>query len=256
MGVLWGIAARGAAVSPPGGYASTTQAQVLLVGAAHVVDLAAPLRRVLGSRVLDGVAIELDPERAEALLAPGGAPGRRAGGQLFARLWGLLQRRLGAEIGGGVPGAEMQAAAAVARERELPLFLIDDPIRETLRALVVSMPVKERVNLLLGAIVGLVLPARVVERELDRYVASPEEYTGELRHVSPTMARVLLDDRNEHMAHRILELRTRGYGRLAVVVGDAHLVGLASALRRRGVPVETVPFRSLRELTGSAPNAG
>jgi pheromone shutdown protein TraB len=236
-------------------YASTTESPILLIGAAHVVDLAEPLRRVLGPRPLDGVAIELDAERAEVLLGPG-APGRaRSRGPLFARLWGLVQRRLGSEIGGGMPGAEMQAAAAVARERGLPLFLIDDPIRDTLRNLVASMPVKERVTLLVGAVVGVFLPSRVVERELDRYVESPEEYTGELRHASPTMARVLIDDRNEHMAERLAQLRGRGFGRLAVVVGDAHLVGLKDALHRRGIPVESVPFRDLRALTASTPSA-
>jgi pheromone shutdown protein TraB len=236
-------------------YASTTQAPVLVIGAAHVVDLAEPLRRVLGPRSLDGVAIELDAERAEVLLGPDSGNRTASGGPLFARLWGLVQRRLGAEIGGGLPGAEMKAAAAVARERSLPLFLIDDPIRETMRNLVLSMPVKERVSLLVGSLVGLFLPARVVERELDRYVGAPEEYTAELRRASPTLARVLLDDRNEHMAARLAELRARGFGRLAVVVGDAHLVGLTGALQRRGVPVEAVPFRDLRAVTASPPSA-
>jgi pheromone shutdown protein TraB len=242
-------------VSSSSVYASTTEAPVLLIGAAHVVDLAEPLRRILGPRPLDGVAIELDPERARVLLGPDAPDRARGGVPLYARLWGLVQRRLGAEIGGGMPGAEMQAAAAVARERSLPLFLIDDPIRDTLRNLVLSMPVKERVTLLVSAVVGLFIPARVVERELDRYVESPEEYTGELRRASPTMARVLIDERNEHMADRLTQLRGRGFGRLAVVVGDAHVSGLKSALQRRGIPVETVPFRDLRAVTASAPSA-
>jgi pheromone shutdown protein TraB len=66
---------------------------------------------------------------------------------------------------------------------------------------------------------------------------------------------VLIDDRNEHMADRLAELRARGFGRLAVVVGDAHVIGLRRALEHRGVPVETLPFRELRAATGSAPNA-
>ncbi len=239
----------------PGVYASTTEAPVLVVGAAHVVDLREPLRRVLGPRDLDAVAIELDRERAEVLLAPDPEARRRTGGPLFARLWAVVQRRLGSEIGGSTPGAEMRAAASVARERGLPVFLIDDPIRETLRRLVLAIPLKERVTLLVGAVVGLFVPARVVERELDRYVEAPEEYTGELRRASPTMARVLLDERNEHMADRLAQLRGRGFGRIAVVVGDAHVPGLTNALKRRGIPVEAVPFRDLREVTASGPSA-
>ncbi|MGI0128963.1 MAG: TraB/GumN family protein [Thermoplasmata archaeon] len=227
-------------------YSSTVESPVLLLGAAHVVDLEAPLRRVLEERTLDGVAIELDAERAASLFSEG-APGRSSrGAPLFARIWGRVQRRLGAEIGGGEPGAEMKVAAALAKERNLPLFLIDDPIRATLMELVRTMPFKERVTLFVGAVAALFVPARLVEREMDRYASEPTAYTEELRRASPTIARVLLDERNEHMADRLATLRRKGYGRMAVVVGDAHLDGLRRALGRRGVPVESIPFQQLR----------
>jgi pheromone shutdown protein TraB len=100
-----------------------------------------------------------------------------------------------------------------------------------------------------GASVALFLPARLVTREMDRYAESPEEYTAQLRATSPTLARVLLDERNEHMADRLTRLRVHGYGRIAAVVGDAHLSGLAAALGRRGVAVETIPFARLRSVT-------
>jgi pheromone shutdown protein TraB len=231
-------------------YARTTESPVLLLGAAHVIDLSGPLRSVLGGRVLDGVAVELDPERAGSLFAPASHPRDRSGLPLLTRVWGLLQRRLGSELGGGEAGAEMKVAALVARERQLPLFLIDDPLRLTVMRLVQSMPFKERVQLLFGAFVALFLPARLVTREMDRYAASPEEYTDQLRLASPTMARVLLDERNEHMADRLTHLRRQGYGRIAAVVGDAHLPGLAAALGRRGVAVESIPFAKLREVKG------
>jgi len=225
---------------------------VLLLGSAHVVDLSEPLRRVLSERVLDAIAVELDPERAQSLMAPEGSRRRSGSSPLFARLWSVVQRRLGAEIGGGVPGAEMKVAISVAADRSLPVFLIDDPIRVTLANLVRSMPFKERVTLVASGIIGVFLPSRVVRDEMDRYSESPGEYTDELRRVSPTTARVLLDDRNEHMADRLATLRHQGYGRMAAVVGDAHLTGLQAALARRGVPSETVRFSELRAATASS----
>jgi pheromone shutdown protein TraB len=236
-------------------YASTTEGPVLVVGVAHVVDLEAPLRELLGARTLDGIALELDAERAAALLEDSPPP-RPSGGPAFARLWSMVQRRLGDQIGGGPPGGEMRTAARIARERGLPVFLIDDPIRATLVELVRTMPLKERVQLFVGAFLGLFVPARVVEREMDRYAGEPEAYTAELRRASPTLAHVLLDERNEHMAERLRVLRTRGYGRLAVVVGDAHRSGLGTALNRRGIPVESVAFRDLRSATASASGPG
>jgi pheromone shutdown protein TraB len=234
-------------------YASTTQSPVLLVGAAHVIDLEAPLRRVLGERVLDAVAVELDAERAEALFHDDRPSGGSSGAPLFARLWSRVQQRLGSEMGGGGAGAEMKVAARLARERNLPLFLIDDPIRATLAELVRTMPFKERVSLLVSAAVALFIPKRLVERELDKYVEEPAAFTQELRKASPALAHVLLDERNEHMAERLATLRERGYGRMAVVVGDAHLDGLGAALKRRGVPIETIRFQELRAPRASSP---
>lgn len=236
-------------------YSSTTEAPVLLLGGAHVVDLSAPVRRVLSERVLDAIAVELDAERARALMAPEGSRKTSEGSPFFARLWAVFQRRLGAEIGAGVPGAEMKVAISVARERSLPVFCIDDPIRETLANLMRSMPFKERVTLFTSAVVGLFLPSRFVSAEMDRYSESPSEYTDELRRVSPTTARVLLDDRNEHMAERLASLRQRGYGRMAAVVGDAHLPGLGASLARRGVPSEVIRFSELRTARASSPGS-
>ncbi|MCI4361260.1 MAG: TraB/GumN family protein, partial [Thermoplasmata archaeon] len=198
-----------------------------MIGAAHVVDLAAPLRATFSERVLDGVALELDEERAAALLAPGGATQQNQGrSPVILRLWAVMQRRLGEQMGGGVAGAEMRTAAEIARERNLPLFFIDDPLRETLARLLRSMSLRERLSLMVGGVIGLVLPTRIVEQQLDQYSESPAEYLEELRGAYPAVTRVLLDERNEHMADRLAELRRRGFGRIAAVVGDAHLVGL------------------------------
>lgn len=228
---------------------------MLLIGSAHVVDLDAPLRATLGGRSLDAVAIELDPERADVVLSDDPPqPGARAGVPIFVRLWAVLQHRLGQQMGAGFAGAEMRTAAQVAKELGLPLFLIDDPIRETLARLVRSMSFKERISLVVGGIVGLFVPARWVEDQLEDYNERPADYLDQVREAYPAVAKVLLDDRNEHMADRLAELRRRGYGRLASVVGDAHVPGLAAALRRRGVPVETVSFAQLRGPT--APSAG
>ena len=234
-------------------FARTTESPILLVGVAHVVDLARPLDELLSERTLDAVAVELDPERAQAVFDENPGATRRTSGPLFARLWSVVQRRLGADLGGGPPGAEMRAAARIAKDRGLPLYLIDDPIRLTLVRLVRSMSLRERLLLVGSAVAALFVPSRAVVREMDRYVEAPHEYAEELRRASPTLARVLLDERNEHMAERLAHLRQRGLGRIAVVVGDAHLPGLRTALGRWGIPVEAVPFRDLRELKGRGP---
>ena len=231
-------------------YSSTTEAPLLLIGVAHVVDLETPLRRVLDGRTLDGVALELDDERARQVLEPTPPGARRSEAPIILRLWARMQQRLGDQLGTGA-GGEMRAAAAIAKERALPIFLIDDPIRETIRRLLGALSFKERISLLAGGLLGVVIPTRMVEAQLEEYNEAPGEYLEAIRGAYPSVARVLLDERNEHMAERLAEVRSRGFGRVAAVVGDAHLPGLAKALRLRGIPVETVPFSQLRGSTAS-----
>jgi pheromone shutdown protein TraB len=220
--------------------------RILLLGSAHVIDLSGPIRERLSALPLQAVALELDPERAAVLEEPSPEhPARRSSAPPLIRLWGMIQRRLGAELGQGA-GGEMRAAARWARERQLPIYLIDDPFAVTVRRLLGSLSVSERVRLLAGAVVGLVVPARAVRQELDHYTEAPTEYTDQIRAAFPTVARVLIDERNEHMAARIEEMWHRGLRQIAVVVGDAHVPGLADALRRRQLPVESVSFGALR----------
>jgi pheromone shutdown protein TraB len=236
---MWASTSTGTVVS-------TDPGRILLLGSAHVVDLSGPIRDRLNALPLQAVALELDAERAGVLEAPSGTTSRRRGsGPLLIRFWGALQRRLGAELGQGA-GGEMRAAAQFAREKHLPVFLIDDPFNVTIRRLLGSLSPSERIRLLLGALLGLVIPARTVKRELDHYSEEPTSYTDQIRTQFPTVARVLIDERNEHMAGRLDEMWRRGLHHIAVVVGDAHVPGLAEALRKRQLPVETVSFGELR----------
>ena len=230
-------------------FAAGDPGRILLLGSAHVVDLAGPIRERLAAVPLQAVALELDPERAAVLEEPTGATSAaRPSVPPLIRLWGMIQRRLGAQLGQGA-GAEMRVAAAFARERQIPIFLIDDPFAVTIRRLLGALSPSERIRLLAGAVLGLVIPARTIKRELDHYSEAPTDYTDEIRTAFPSVARVLIDERNEHMAARLEELWHHGIHQVAVVVGDAHVPGLAEALRKRRLPVETVSFAELRPPT-------
>lgn len=218
---------------------------VLLLGVAHVVDLSAPLHRILDERPLDGIGVELDQERLGSLLQPGGRTGGPVGGPFLLRLWGLLQSRLGEELGAGA-GAEMRTAAEIAAARKLPILLLDDPVRDTMVRLLRSLSFQERIALAATAVFGLFIPGRIVRDQLAEYQSAPGSYVEQLRNSFPGVSRILLDERNERMAARIMEARSRGLLRVAAIVGDAHLPGLEIALVRRGIPVETIPFSELR----------
>jgi pheromone shutdown protein TraB len=241
------------------------QPAVLLVGVAHVLDLEKGLDRVLGAFHPQALAVELDAERARLLQervaekAQGGSgerPGRGASGApMLLRLWAHLQDRFAADMG-GVPGEEMLQAAAFARERNLPCFLVDDALSQVAPRLLSSLSGKEKVRLLVSTAIALVIPTRMVQGGIDEYSAHRDEYLGAMRQQYPTLTRVLLDERNLHMAARIQSLAQR-YGRVAAVVGDAHVAGLSQVLAAGGVGVERAHLETVVQEEGAtrAPSA-
>lgn len=206
---------------------------ILLVGVAHVIDVRESLTRELKDFDPAAVAVELDPERLANLLASTSASNKFGSnarkGPMMIRIWAHMQRRLAAEFG-DVPGAEMLVALSVAKEIGKPLFTIDDSMRDIAPRLLSSLTLKERVMLMVSSVFALVIPAKVAKKELKEYSEGSDDYVQAMRQQFPTVARVLLDERNEHMAARLKVLSDR-FGKVAAVVGDAHTAGLEKLLK-------------------------
>ena len=249
----WGSSAMVATSPLPTG-------EVLLVGVAHVLDLRKGLQRTVADFHPDAVAVELDPERADSLVARERAHREglevsrtRRGQPLMFRAWGHIQDRLAQSLG-DIPGAEMLQAAQLARSMGLPVYLIDDPLSQVAPRLVGSLSRRERLRLLLSSFVGLLVPARIVRRELEKYSEDRSEYLEILREQYPSVTRVLIDERNAHMAQRLAVLSSR-HRRVMAVVGDAHVGGLGESLAQRGCPVHAIRVEELMD-TRPAPAPG
>lgn len=230
--------------------------RITLVGVAHVVDLKADLARVMASTTPDAVAIELDATRAEALSArseakdrgePDPAAQRRAGQPILLRMWAHMQDRLATQLG-DIPGAEMLEALHLAKARNVPCYLIDDPIQTVAPRLMQSLSGKERVQLLIASVIALVIPARVVEKQLQNYTEERGAYLEALRTQYPSVTRILIDERNLHMGQRLGDLAGR-HARIMAVVGDAHVTGLQEVLTKAGHPVDLVHLETLHPAT-------
>jgi pheromone shutdown protein TraB len=203
-----------------------------LLGVAHVVDLKEKLTAALKEFGPKAIAVELDPDRLQALLekAQGGNKGPLGRDIPFTmRLWAHMQDRLASELG-DVPGSEMLLALDVSKDLRVPLFLIDDPISSVGPRLISSLSPKERVLLLVSSVIAFITPSKIVKKELEQYSESRDDYVNAMREQFPTVARVLLDERNIHMADR-LRIIAKQYERVAVVIGDAHVMGIETLLK-------------------------
>ena len=218
--------------------------RLLLVGTAHVLELALPLERVLRTFDPDVVALELDRERWAALRAPV----RPRRGPLLLRLLASLQERLG-EMLGAPPGSDMLAAGRTAQWLGVRVALVDLPVGPTLQRAWRALDWRERLALvrelaplLAGADLLMTGPATA-----DNPIATGD-FSRELAEFArrfPSLQRELIDRRDRYMARRLVALLRDGQ-RVAAVVGEGHLAGLARRLAR--VSPQVVPLRRLLEL--------
>lgn len=220
-------------------------ALITLIGTGHVFDLRARLQREVLARMPDVVCLELDPGRLRALLArkhgtlkPGDVP-------LAYRMLSDFQGRIAS--GNGIqPGDELLAAFEAAQQARLPVELIDLDAQVAFQRLWASMGWVERGRLLGSAFVSMVLPKGMVEEQLEEMQADYEGVFAQMAEEFPTVKRVLIDERNEHMAGRLRALREQGRERIVAVVGDGHVDGMRALLEGRGLPVEAVRLKDLR----------
>lgn len=219
--------------------------EVMILGTAHVVPLQRAIQHHIFEFEPDVVALELDSERLRGLLAEPDDRGEPGFG------YGLVQRfqqRVAEDMGGEV-GEEMIAAREAGMLLQVPVALVDKPARETVSRLLDEMGWIERIKI--GwSIIRSYLPGSSVEEELQRALEGDPELVAEVADQFPTVKRVLIDERDEHIARRVIEL-VDSYPRLVLVVGDAHVPGIVERLEGHIDTVQTVRVKELREHTAS-----
>ena len=137
----------------------------------------------------------------------------------------------------------MLSAMDAAGSLNAPVFLVDDDAYLSLRRMFKEMGLREKLRFLSALIpVPSFRRKTTVEREISRYEENEEAYMEEFARYFPTAKRILIDERNMHMAERIYRIAER-YGRVAAVLGDAHLEGIAAILRKRGAEVNVVHMK-------------
>jgi pheromone shutdown protein TraB len=223
---------------------------IVLLGTGHVFDLEAAVQAEIRERGPGVVALELDPDRYRALQSGE----REPQGSLFYRALARFQQGM-AERYGVQPGDEMLAASRAAREIGAPVALVDRDAQSMFTRLWSEMGWWERIRFVGSSVGGLLLPGDKVEDQLEEIQEDAAAYMAALGERYPTVKRVLLDERNHHMADRIDDLGRR-HEVVVAVLGDGHVDGIRDILEGRGHEVETVRLRELRDREPRASSAG
>ncbi len=212
-----------------------------LLGTAHVShESVDAVRAAIASSEFDAVSIELDPQRLHALTDPDALARldlvkvlREGKTALFAANLGLAayQRRLAEQLG-IEPGAELKAAATDAKERGLPLHLIDRDVGLTFKRAMQRLGWWGRAKMSAGLMVSLFGDEEVGAQQIEDLKEGDmlEASFGEFARENPALYETIIGERDRYMGARLRE--TSGTARnVLAVIGAGHLQGLARHLR-------------------------
>ena len=227
-----------------------------VVGTAHVSRRSVDdVREVIAAVEPDVVCVELCDARLAALTTDGAFRNLdvfkvvREGRTLYLLAHLALasyQRRIGATLG-VKPGAELLAAVDAAKERNIPLALVDRDINITLKRTWRNVGLWKRLMLVASLFgggesndPGGEITADTVE-DLKETRALNEMLT-ELSKALPQVKGPLIDERDAYLASKTTDAGV-GKRRVVVVVGAAHVPGMAPKLGTKidRAPLEVVP---------------
>ncbi|HEX7801684.1 MAG TPA: TraB/GumN family protein [Pseudoxanthomonas sp.] len=215
-----------------------------LLGTAHVSRTSVEtVQAAIASGDYDTVAIELDAGRLQALTDPDALSKldlvkviREGKTHLFAANLALAayQRRLAEQLD-VEPGAELKAAALDARERNLPLHLIDREVGLTFKRALSRLGWWGRAKISAGIMMAMFADEEVGDDEIEKLKQGDllESSFGEFAVESPALYESIIAERDRYMAARLRESVTHASGAREVlaVIGAGHLQGMAEHLR-------------------------
>ena len=208
--------------------------KVILVTTSHVAEES--LRKVekaMERERPDCVGVELDPARFLALKSRGSSPPLSKvglGGYLVFWIMKSLQEWFGKRAG-IMPGSEMLKAIELSREKGIKWFFLDRPIQDTFLA-IKGISAREKLKLVWILVKGVTVASvggvdlkKVPEDQIIR------EAMSFLEKELPGFYRVLVEERDRHMAHQLLHLRQE-FKKVMAVVGAGHREGIIKMLSK------------------------
>ncbi len=222
--------------------------EILLIGTAHVSKESVELvRETIDKENPDMVAVELCAQRHHAISEKKkwdetdiSKVIKEGKGYLFLTQLMLtnFQRKVGDELG-VKPGSEMVKALEMAKERNIPIALVDRDIGVTLKRALNRMSLKEKARVLFGLVSGIFEEEKVTEemveklKEMDVLTEMMEELGREI----PSVKETLLDERNQYIADKIASLDAK---KIVAVVGAGHVSGIKDILEANKFSEDTV----------------
>jgi pheromone shutdown protein TraB len=234
---------------------------ITLIGTGHVFNLTDALLSVFDTVTPDIVCVELDQQRYQAMLLRQTQPETyekaRQNLPFVYRLLAQFQEDMAKQYGVHA-GDEMLTAITYAQSHALPVAFIDTDAQKLFTSMWRTMPMTEKFKLMLSGFAGFFVSRKRVEQELKNYQDDYTTYIEEIGKRYPTIKRILIDERNQHMVGKLTELHQQ-YQRIIACIGDGHVPGISQLLQEKQIPFEAIRLHDLQtknipESDGSSAN--
>lgn len=217
--------------------------EIVLIGTAHIshesVDL---VRDTIELEQPDNVAVELCEARYAQLINKSKWENTKISniireGKSFLFLSNIMlsnfQKQLGDKVG-TAPGSEMMEAIRVANENNATIVLADRNVQTTLKRAFNLMSMGEKLHLLQGVFSGIFADEK---KEIDAETIETLKNQDMINHMmnelskeAPTIKRVLVDERDQYIANKIMNAKGK---KIVAVVGAGHMQGIIKHLNKK-----------------------
>ncbi len=201
--------------------------EFILVPTAHVLEKSVKqVKKVIEETKPDAVAVELDFMRYQAMVQ-----NKQRGpmefvkrGHIFAAVLTIFQNWIAKKMK-IFPGAEMLEAVKVAGQNSIPVLFIDRPFSLTLQRFS-KVPLLEKLRLFTFVFAPIDIEDITKPENVHKLLEI-------LKKKSPTLSKVLVDERDKYMVSRLLKYN---FEKTVVVIGAGHVRGISTYLSNLNKP--------------------
>lgn len=226
---------------------SDSKCEVYIVGTNHISEDSYDEVKNMADRIdPDGVAVELDKSRYTKLINTDGkiedksikdilkgTRGKGVKSRLLMLVLTQIQSKVADMVGADFLGRDMLAGHEVAKERDIPLALVDRDINKTLRNFSDSMSFKELFVLLVAYLQLQLGLGDIEDEDVDEMSnvdeMNLEEMEDEFENILPSFKRIFVDERNEIISKKTSDF-ARNHNKTILVIGALHKRGVKEIL--------------------------
>ncbi len=213
---------------------------LIILGTSHIaIQSVKQVESIIKKHEPKVIALELDKKRFHAILSKKRKFSlkdiKRLGvkGFLFNFIGAWAEKRLGKSVG-TKPGAEMKKAIDLARKNKLIIALIDQDIKITIKRLMSSLTLKEKLRFLKDLLFPFSLKPKRIKFDLKKVPKTKtiEKLIKIVKKRYPSVHKTLVTERNQIMAKNLNKLILRfPKKKIFAIVGAGHEEGIIGELK-------------------------